>query len=178
MDPLHTYINFESSSNQFIPDASASHHMVNSASLLANLQPLSLVKQIRIGDLTHLAATAICTLQIRGTIFAIVLLVPNLASNLVSVGAIPTDTDETFSNIKLRFTSSEPLCLPPKRSMTSILSRQANTTLLTQTTLIIERSAPKFGPSQCAIGDASIRADRNNSLDAINHLSQPATICV
>jgi hypothetical protein len=38
--------------------------MVNSASLLAILQPLPPVKQIKIGDGTHLAAIAISTLQI------------------------------------------------------------------------------------------------------------------
>jgi hypothetical protein len=64
--------------------------MVNSASLLANLQPLSPVKQIRIGDGTYLAAIAIGTLQIGYTTFAYALLVPKLASNLVSVGATPS----------------------------------------------------------------------------------------
>lgn len=87
---FNTYINCESSNNQFIIDSGASHHMVNSASLLANLQPLSPVKQIRIGDGTHLAAIAIGTLQIGDTTFANALLVPKLASNLVSVGATPS----------------------------------------------------------------------------------------
>jgi hypothetical protein len=56
---FNTYIDCESSNNQFIIDSGASHHMVNSASLLANIQPLSPVKQIRIGDGTHLAAVAV-----------------------------------------------------------------------------------------------------------------------
>jgi len=116
---FNTYINCESSNIQFIIDSGASHHMVNSASLLANLQPLSPVKQIRIGNGTHLAAIAIGTLQIGDTTFANALLVPKLASTLVSVGATPSGYRWDFAQHQARLCNQQTTLLTAIRSMTS-----------------------------------------------------------
>jgi transposase InsO family protein len=86
---FNAYVNNAANNDKFIIDSGASHHMVNPAALLVNLHKLSPVKQIRIGDGTHLAATAMGTLQIGDVNFANALLVPQLASTLVSVGATP-----------------------------------------------------------------------------------------
>lgn len=83
--------------NDFIIDSGASHHMVTCPSLLANLRTIAPPKQIKIGDGKHLAAPAIGTLQIGDASFGNAFLVPQLASNLISVGATPDEYKWDFS---------------------------------------------------------------------------------
>jgi len=110
--------------------------MVNSASLLANLWPLSPAKQIRIGNGDHLAAIANGTLQIRDTTFANALLVPKLASNLVSVYATPFGYCWDFAQNQATLYDEQSALLTAHKINDLYVVKASYTTISRQTALI------------------------------------------
>lgn len=75
--------------------------------MFVNVHHLLLKKQAPMGNGTHLATTAISTLEIVNTTFASALPIPQLAGNVVSDYATPLATIGILPLIELRSTSDK-----------------------------------------------------------------------
>lgn len=95
---LHTTIDGVSlPRDTFVVDSSASHHMVAHESLLQNLNPPSAVKRVKLGDGRIVPVAGQGRTRLGPVTLDKVLLVPDLAFNLIAVNKMPDHLRWSFS---------------------------------------------------------------------------------